>query len=302
MDLQTNVGKTVSMVCHPCQAVENITTAAYGRRITGEGRSYRERQRDRVACEDCGEQLVVASLSSHLMTRHGRAAGQRRQWTTPAKGRVPQEYWISFPAKVGPRTCPVEGCPGKMAMTTAMRVHFVHWYVLKTMVMMEEGNFPHLWCAKCDMQVPQKALNGRHLGTVQCAKRAERKRRRLAETKTRENLERSFEMYGAPIDSVSEFKYLGRIVTATEDDWLAVIGNLRKESRSWGRLSRVLGMEGADPKVPRAFYIAVTQDVLLFGLETWVLKASSPGLRGRSRGSNRGVGRTGAGSTCWWRE
>ena len=33
----------------------------------------------------------------------------------------------------------------------------------------------------------------------------------------------------------------------------------------------MLGREGADPKVPREFYIAVTQVVLLFGSETWVL-------------------------------
>ena len=39
--LMTNVGKTVSMVCHPCQAgAGNRTEEAYGRRITGEGRSY----------------------------------------------------------------------------------------------------------------------------------------------------------------------------------------------------------------------------------------------------------------------
>ena len=33
----------------------------------------------------------------------------------------------------------------------------------------------------------------------------------------------------------------------------------------------VLGREGADPKVSRSFYTAVTQQVLLFGAETWVL-------------------------------
>ena len=36
-------------------------------------------------------------------------------------------------------------------------------------------------------------------------------------------------------------------------------------------MSRVLGREGADPKVSRALYIAATQAVLLFGSETWVL-------------------------------
>ena len=36
-------------------------------------------------------------------------------------------------------------------------------------------------------------------------------------------------------------------------------------------MARVLGREGADLKVSRSFYTAVTQQVLLFGAETWVL-------------------------------
>ena len=114
------------------------------------------------------------------------------------------------------------------------------------------------------MQVPRRALNGKLPGTVQCLKGAERKRRRLVKTETRENAERAFEAYGAPIESVMEFKYLGRILTATDNNWPAVVGNLGKARRIWGRLSRMLGREGADPKVSRAFYITVTQEVLLF--------------------------------------
>ena len=89
--LQKNVRKTVGMVCHPCQAAGNITKAAYGRRITGEGNSYRERQRDWVECKECGEQLAVGSLSSHMMIQHGKAAGRRRQCNTLEEGGVPQE-------------------------------------------------------------------------------------------------------------------------------------------------------------------------------------------------------------------
>ena len=58
---------------------------------------------------------------------------------------------------------------------------------------------------------------------------------------------------------------------ATDDDWPAVAGNINKARRSWGRLAWVLGREGADPKMSRTFYIAVTQQVLLFGAETWVI-------------------------------
>ena len=60
-------------------------------------------------------------------------------------------------------------------------------------------------------------------------------------------------------------------MTAGEDDWLEVVGNLGKARMSWGRLSQVMGQEGADLKVSRTFYTAVVQAVLLFGAETWVL-------------------------------
>ena len=43
---------------------------------------------------------------------------------------------------------------------------------------------------------------------------------------------------------------------------------------TWGKLARILGREGADLKVSRNFYIAVTQQVLLFGAETWVITKS----------------------------
>ena len=79
---------------------------------------------------------------------------------------------------------------------------------------------------RCDLQFIRKALNGRHLGTLQCKKGAERKRRRLAKTETRENAERAFHAYGKPMEAVSEFRYLGWLLTATYDDWPAVAGNI----------------------------------------------------------------------------
>ena len=100
---------------------------------------------------------------------------------------------------------------------------------------------------------------------------AERKRQRLAEAETWDSSERAFEAYGEPIKNVSDFKYLGRLMTAGDDDWLAVVGNLGKSRRSWGRFSRVMGREGEDRKVSGKFYKAVAQAILLFGAETWAL-------------------------------
>ena len=70
---------------------------------------------------------------------------------------------------------------------------------------------------------------------------------------------------------MTEFRYLGRILTATDDDWPAVAGNIKKARIIWGQLAWVLVREGEDPKVSRTFYTSVTQKVLLFGAETWVL-------------------------------
>ena len=112
---------------------------------------------------------------------------------------------------------------------------------------------PHPRCARCDMLVPRRALNGRYLTTAQCARGEERKRRRLAEAEARESSERAINSYRKPIKNVSAFRYLGRVLMAGDDDWLAVIGNLGKARKSWGRLSWVLGREGADPKVSGNF-------------------------------------------------
>ena len=60
-------------------------------------------------------------------------------------------------------------------------------------------------------------------------------------------------------------------------------GNLRKVWVTWGRLARILGREGADPKVSHSFYIAVTQQVLLFGAETWVLTKRREAAQDASR-------------------
>ena len=108
MGLLTNVRKTVSMVCYPCRTrAGNQTEEAYSRRVTGVVKSYAERQRERVACEECGEVIAVGSMSIHLMTWHGKAAARRHLWATQTDGGT-STYKMAFPAKGGQRRCPVE--------------------------------------------------------------------------------------------------------------------------------------------------------------------------------------------------
>ena len=93
--------------------------------------------------------------------------------------------------------------------------------------------------------VPWRSLNGRHKDTAMCRSGAAKKRRQETEEEIRESSDRAFEAYGGQLEAVDSFTYLGRVMTAGDDDWPAVAGNLIKAWRSWGRLSRILGREGA---------------------------------------------------------
>ena len=50
----------------------------------------------------------------------------------------------------------------------------------------------------------------------------------------------AFEVYGEQLKTVPSFKYLGRILTAGDNDWPAVAGNLGKARKIWGQLQRIL--------------------------------------------------------------
>ena len=70
------------------------------------------------------------------------------------------------------------------------------------------------------MLVPWRSLNGRYKSTAVCRSGSKRKRRRLTATEIQEIREMAFEVYGEEIKTVPSFKYLRRILTAGDDDWL----------------------------------------------------------------------------------
>ena len=92
---------------------------AYRRQITGEGPTYRERQKGQVHCRECGEEMAAVSLETHLMTHHGRVAEARWSWRTMATGDRTRTFRMDFPAKGGPWSSLVEGCPAREATRTA---------------------------------------------------------------------------------------------------------------------------------------------------------------------------------------
>ena len=86
MGLNTNTGKTVGMTCRPCTAAGNLEEEAYGRLMTGEGPTFRERKRERVKCGDCGKEVAAGSLDSYCMSQHRKSQEKRWTWTDAATG------------------------------------------------------------------------------------------------------------------------------------------------------------------------------------------------------------------------
>ena len=46
------------------------------------------------------------------------------------------------------------------------------------------------------------------------------------------------------METVPEFKYLGRVLIASYNNWPEVVANMRKAQRQWARISSILGREG----------------------------------------------------------
>ena len=75
-------------------------------------------------------------------------------------------------------------------------------------------------------------------------------------------------------EGVYYFKYLERVLHQMDDDWPAVLRNIRRARQFWGRIWNLMRREGADLIILAKFYRAVVYTVILFGGKTWVLSAA----------------------------
>ena len=73
--MRKNIGKTVEMVCHLCQAAGTQFEAAYERKMTGAGLSYQERQKVILQCLECRENMELRSRTFHLYMQNGKSTG-----------------------------------------------------------------------------------------------------------------------------------------------------------------------------------------------------------------------------------
>ena len=136
----------------------------------------------------------------------------------------------------------------------ALRVHLLHRHARETMVILEEGNPPHPRYPCCDILVPWVDLNGGHTTNAQCAKGAEQKRNWPVADEMREIMARALQAYIILLNLATSFKYLGRIMTPSDDDWPKVVRNLRKARKSLMQFLGNIGKGGGEPEVVGDFF------------------------------------------------
>ena len=208
---------------------------------------------------------------THRQIQHGVGQGD---WVAPQPPQPPgeaQNYRVSFPKNLLRLRCPVYGCLGGASNRTNLLVHFAHCQAWYTIVVLDEGNRPYPRCPKCDMFVLHQDLKFRHLATAFCQREEERKRRCLAEDEARAGTELAITAYGTPINLVTSFKYLGRVLSEADENWPAVVNNLWRARQKWVRLTRVSSREGADARTSGQIYLAVVHLVMLYRSDTWVM-------------------------------
>ena len=98
------------------------------------------------------------------------------------------------------------------------------------------------------MFVLHKSLNSWNLVTDFWRRGEEIDKRRLEEVEVQAGTEMAITSYRIPLAPVTSFKYLDRILSVPDGDWIEVVHNLRRARHKWARMSRVPIREGADAR------------------------------------------------------
>ena len=270
--LQTNTSKTKTMTCYPGFIRTGHSTAASTRRHTGQGDSYRERQRRRVTCPECNKDLAASSLTQHRRTQHG--IEPEIDWATIAPQidiQPPNQYTVNWPATQTQVDCPVLDCPAQIRGRDKLRRHFNHKHWNDNIHIPEEHPEPYPRCARCRLQMPGPRITASHYASKHCIAGAARVANRHQLRLNRDADAQTFYVNGVALERVRKFKYLGRYMHYTNSDWPALSANLTKARQRWAMVSRVLTKENATKRAFGNFYKAIVQSVLLYGCETWTV-------------------------------
>ena len=108
MGLNTNTKKTEAMVFLPERVCTCLTAAIYKARMSNV--YWEERRGRKVTCQECGVEITVGSLWSHLEALHSVYTSFVIH-ADAAPPVAPRQLPVVFNIREGKYRCPVRGCP-----------------------------------------------------------------------------------------------------------------------------------------------------------------------------------------------
>jgi hypothetical protein len=268
--LKMNSEKTKALIMEGGKFYGAQSTEAYNRRMTGVGSTAKRQGLQKIQCDLCGATVNKQHLTTHQSRQiciKNRSAQPVPTVYTPEPTVFREFHCVSIQEN-RKTSCPMKDCIFSSNNASQMRRHFRARHVEHTIVIQEEG--PLLRCTACGLF--QRDVGWKHQQSEDCKRwtKSLNGRKRSAENAAKVQ-KTTFTVNNAPIENVTSFKYLGRILTQNDNDTAAIEGNLLKARNRWARVRKILAQSGATPKHMVSFYLTIVQAILLYGAETWVL-------------------------------
>ena len=247
--LKMNAAKTEFMITTSRTGRGKLSSTAYSQKLTGIGKSYRDRQLEKVQCINCGGLVARQTLERHQRTQQCITIATKYVPPTPVRERVererleetprmdPQSYEVSIPK--GARddiSCPVPNCCYKVissrpAKRSAMRRHFATRHMEDAITISEEGPLPR--CTECGL-FARSVDTAKHRNSIDCHNLSKKSRKYFKHLAKQQAIDVTFKVDGIAIKKVTSFKYLGRILDQHDNDNPAVERQLSRARKQWG--------------------------------------------------------------------
>jgi hypothetical protein len=280
--LFVNTSKTVSMTNALRFRPTQLNPAAVLRAQLGRP-EYQQRWIAPTECPVCAKVMQNRALRRHCLHAHPERPethNHPRLWTPLAdRGTRPDEFvahWNTVDGLPCRIACPDPNCAAaSFKSPSELRIHWALKMHEGTLRIFDnrgthpvESLAPHQ-CPRCKVWRTSPASTS-HYQSKLCRDLTDKRRAAAQAAFQKEEQQRSpFKHKGTALTKVSQFPYLGRTLTATNDDTLAVQRNIAKAKSKWAEMRRILGSKPILPKTFIRFYKAVVLNVVLYGSETW---------------------------------
>jgi hypothetical protein len=246
---------------------------------------YQKRWVEWTACPECGKIVQNRSLRRHCTHVHPDKPETHVHpvlWSPEmARGQRGVEYEAFWDVVDGVQcriACPDPSCTSTCFQKPSdLRSHWATAMHEGTLVIYDNrGDTPvelkaRHQCNKC-MVWRTDPVTQRHFESRFCQDISERRKAINRQAQHKAEADRSpFKHNSTGLTKVNHFQYLGRMLTATNDDTLAVQRNTGKAKQKWAEIRRILHCKPVLPRTFVRFYKAIVLNVLLYGSETWKL-------------------------------